>query len=646
MSRVCKRCEHVNSDDAKFCLNCGAMVEIEAEAGADPLVGKILLGRYRVNRTLGEGGMGKVYMAEQKMGTAVRKVAIKTLHPELSGDPQLVARFHRECETVIELHHPNTVQFYDFGELEDKTLFIVMELIEGADLAHVLQNGPIDVARADRLLIQICGSLYEAHQMGIVHRDLKPENVLLTERGGQHDFVKVLDFGIAKRNEAEDGSKAKLTKQGMVLGTPPYMSPEQFSGQSLDFRSDIYSLGVMTYEMLTGHLPFTANTPWEWATKHLTAQPIPLESYPHGAALPEPKKAAIMRALSKNREERHASVIEFMHAFTGIKDAQAAWTMATSAGLSTTGGGFGGEGRPPIGTPQPMGTGGVSQPVGYPTPSGSMPGTGTPATGVGAFGNAPTQPLPATPTTGAMPSQGQSAGSGLAKLVAVAAAAMILFGVAGAGAIYWYISRPPPVTLNTPGPGVHGSAPEGLGVPPQVPSTAPIGPQTDAVTPTDPAPTDPTPTDPTTPTTVEPNPGTTADADPTPTVDDPAPADPEPEPEPEPTRSAMRASHNQPSEAELAAARNALRDAESAMARGDVEAAVRSLAQAQRAVGRRHALVRSMQQVVNRKGSNMVGILLQQGQCGQAQQLYRRLASVGASGGSARFFSPDWCPRP
>ncbi|MCB9617300.1 MAG: protein kinase [Sandaracinus sp.] len=225
MARECQRCSYSNQDEAKFCLQCGAMLEVEVADASDPLIGKILLGRYRVVRVLGEGGMGKVYLAEQKMGTATRKVAIKTLHQELNADPQLVARFHRECETVIELHHPNTVQFYDFGELEDKTLFIVMEFIEGEDLAHRLQRGPVDQPTADKLLIQICGSLHEAHQRGIVHRDLKPENVLLTSRGGQSDFVKVLDFGIAKRSEAEDESKAKLTKQGMVLGTPPYMSP-------------------------------------------------------------------------------------------------------------------------------------------------------------------------------------------------------------------------------------------------------------------------------------------------------------------------------------------------------------------------------------------------------------------------------------
>ena len=131
MSRVCKRCSYENGEEAKFCRECGAMLEIEFDDPENPLLGKIVLGRYRVTELIGEGGMGKVYLAQQKMGNAVRKVAIKTLHPELNRDAQLVARFHRECETVIELTHPNTVKFYDFGELEDQTLVLVMEYIKG-----------------------------------------------------------------------------------------------------------------------------------------------------------------------------------------------------------------------------------------------------------------------------------------------------------------------------------------------------------------------------------------------------------------------------------------------------------------------------------------------------------------------------------
>src|SRR6185369_10381989 len=135
---------------------------------------------------------------------------------------------------------------------------------------------------------QVCGALDEAHMQGIIHRDLKPENIILTDRAGETDFVKVLDFGIAARTESADAQKEqKLTQQGMVLGTPPYMSPEQFTGKALDSRSDIYSLGVMAYEMLTGKLPFEADTPWQWATQHMTAAPKPLEATPNGAALPE-----------------------------------------------------------------------------------------------------------------------------------------------------------------------------------------------------------------------------------------------------------------------------------------------------------------------------------------------------------------------
>jgi serine/threonine-protein kinase len=278
-----------------------------------PWVGRVVGGRFRVTRVLGEGGMGVVYEGEQHMGSTVRKVAIKTLHSHLSKDPSVLARFHRECGTVAQLEHANTIKVYDFGAEADGTLYIAMEFVSGVSLEKVIEtDGPLSPDRTVNIMRQVSGALDEAHALGIIHRDLKPENVVLTERLGQKDFVKVLDFGIASRSESADAAKEqKLTQQGMVLGTPPYMSPEQFTGQALDKRSDVYSLGIMAYQMLTGRLPFSAQTPWQWATEHMTAQPFPLEQIPSAAAVPTAMRAAVMRSLSKEPSKRQATAGEF-----------------------------------------------------------------------------------------------------------------------------------------------------------------------------------------------------------------------------------------------------------------------------------------------------------------------------------------------
>lgn len=279
-------------------------------------VGKVVGGRFKVKRVLGEGGMGIVYEGEQQMGNTVRRVAIKTLHAHLSKDESVLQRFHRECGTVAQLVHPNTIKFYDFGKESDGTLYIAMEFINGQSLDRVLEaDGPMSPARAVKILKQVCGALDEAHDLGVIHRDLKPENIVLTEQLGNRDFVKVLDFGIAARTESADAQReAKLTQQGMVLGTPPYMSPEQFTGVELDRRSDVYSLGVLTYELLTGQLPFSANTPWQWATQHMTAQPFPIDQRPHGGAIPRAMRQAVMRALEKEPAARPATAGEFFGA--------------------------------------------------------------------------------------------------------------------------------------------------------------------------------------------------------------------------------------------------------------------------------------------------------------------------------------------
>jgi serine/threonine protein kinase len=312
MQISCPTCGELNDDAAHFCGSCGSTLA-HGPREIDRLVGQVIGGRYHITRVIAEGGMGVVYAAEQKMGTHVREVAVKTLLPELSRDKTTVARFYRECGTVSQLEHPNTIRVYDFGEAPDGSLFIAMEYVRGEPLgAAIERGGALPVARALHILDQIGGALHEAHELGIVHRDLKPDNIILTERAGERDFVKLLDFGIAARANAGSTHETRLTQQGMVLGTPPYMSPEQFSGGVLNRQSDVYSLGVIAYEMLSGRLPFEAETPWQWAHQHMAVPPPALNP-----ELPVHVCAAVTRALAKRPEERPASARDFVRQLKG-----------------------------------------------------------------------------------------------------------------------------------------------------------------------------------------------------------------------------------------------------------------------------------------------------------------------------------------
>lgn len=315
----CESCEHENIDGARFCAKCGAAIHIAVIGETDPLIGQVIAGRFHVTGVLGEGGMGVVYVGEQQMGTTVRKVAVKTLHQHLSKDSSVQARFNREVGTVAQLEHPNTIKVYDFGTTKDGQLYIAMEFVAGKSLADtLLSSGALSAERTVHIMRQICGALDEAHMQGIIHRDLKPDNIILTDRAGETDFVKVLDFGIAARTESADAQKEqKLTQQGMVLGTPPYMSPEQFTGKPLDSRSDVYSLGVMAYEMVTGKLPFDAETPWEWATQHMTVAPKSFEAVAPTAHIPEGLRQAILKALNKDRTQRQDSARQFFAELSG-----------------------------------------------------------------------------------------------------------------------------------------------------------------------------------------------------------------------------------------------------------------------------------------------------------------------------------------
>jgi eukaryotic-like serine/threonine-protein kinase len=282
----------------------------------DPFIGReILGGEYQVLEKIGTGGMGSVYKASQPAMN--RMVAIKILHPKLANRKDLTSRFRREARAMSQLSHPNTVKVFVYGEMEDDgSLYIVMEMLEGRNLNQtVRKEGPIPSDRAIPILIQVCGALQEAHDLGIVHRDLKPENIFLSRQGGINDYPKVLDFGLAKVTERQmQPGSIILTQEGMVFGTPEFMSPEQAQGKTLDARSDIYSLAVILYELLTGKLPFSAKTPMEYIQKHVTEPIIPLSERVADRQFPKGLDEVMARALSKKPENRFQTAAEFAEA--------------------------------------------------------------------------------------------------------------------------------------------------------------------------------------------------------------------------------------------------------------------------------------------------------------------------------------------
>ena len=316
MAIACSVCSYGNLDHARFCAGCGARLG-QVGAERDLLFGQLIHDRYRIVSVIGEGGMGRVYLAEQQMGAAKRPVAIKVLRG--GQDAVGVSRFTRECELVVQLTHPSTIRFYDFGKLPDGRLYIAMEYVEGRSLAAAIDEGPMPLATVERLVGQIGGALIEAHRRGIVHRDLKPDNILLAHNPDEGEFAKVLDFGIAKQNEPHGGTGAEITSEGLIVGTPAYMSPEQLAAKPLDERSDVYALALIVFEMLTGRRPFEAKTPLEWATAHIS-KPVPsFDDFPSTRLLPESKRAAILHALAKEPGERTHSVRAFLEEFLGAQ---------------------------------------------------------------------------------------------------------------------------------------------------------------------------------------------------------------------------------------------------------------------------------------------------------------------------------------
>jgi eukaryotic-like serine/threonine-protein kinase len=287
----------------------------------DPFIGRdILDGQFKILQKIGSGGMGSVYKAHQPAMN--RMVGVKILHPKLANRKDLVSRFRREARAMSHLAHPNTTKVFLYGELDDGSLYIVMEFLAGKNLNQTVRaEGPFDVKRALPILIQVCGALDEAHKVGIIHRDMKPENIFLCQQAGLKDYAKVLDFGLAKVTEREmrPGSLI-LTQEGMVFGTPEFMSPEQAQGAVLTPASDIYSLAVILYEALTGKLPYEAKSPLEYIQAHVAKKPIGLEERIPGKQFPPLLTTIMDRALAKKPEDRFQTAAEFALAMQAVLD--------------------------------------------------------------------------------------------------------------------------------------------------------------------------------------------------------------------------------------------------------------------------------------------------------------------------------------
>jgi serine/threonine-protein kinase len=276
----------------------------------DAILGRTFFGEYRVVDKLGEGGNGAVYLARQR--SIEQYIALKVLHAEGAVEEEVVARFHREARAISILSHPNIVRVLIFGRTDDDLLCLAMEHVDGRDLRTAMAEADFDELRVIKVMKQVCSAVFEAHELGIVHRDLNPQNILLCAFRGEPDFVKILDFGLAKIQQTDEADPG-LTRKGIVYGTPMYLSPEQARADEVDWRADIYSLGCVLYELMVGVPPFDGATPREIISKQVFEQPTPLADFvPERAS--KTMQAIITRAMSKDPEERFQSGLEMFEA--------------------------------------------------------------------------------------------------------------------------------------------------------------------------------------------------------------------------------------------------------------------------------------------------------------------------------------------
>ena len=302
--KSCTNCGHL-CDRLRFCPNCGQNLHLPKQ---DRLEGTIIAGNYQILEKLSDGAAGAVYRAEQiNLG---KPVAIKLLHPHLQRDPGFQARFQREALAASRLNHPNCISIIDFGQTEQGAPFLVMEYVRGKSLRNLIKEEfPILLSRIVRILSQVCSALDEAHSHQVIHRDLKPDNILIEERRSQKDFVTIVDFGIAKIQSPDPSPQGDqlLTQIGEVRGTPQYMSPEQARGDTLDGRSDLYSVGVIFFEMVTGVVPFEGESPIVILTKHLNHKPPAPSQLRPDLKIPPKVDQSILYCLNKHKKDRPTS---------------------------------------------------------------------------------------------------------------------------------------------------------------------------------------------------------------------------------------------------------------------------------------------------------------------------------------------------
>jgi serine/threonine protein kinase len=302
----------------------------------DPLLGCTLVGRYLIQKKLGEGGMGAVYLATHNL--LEKQVALKVLHGEFARKPDLVERFMQEARAASRIRHENVIDISDFGTTPEGLVFFAMELLQGHDLHEEVARARLagqllPWQRSKRIFLQICAALTAAHALGIIHRDLKPENIYLVDFLGEPDFVKLLDFGIAKLTEVAEGDR-KLTRTGMLFGTPEYMSPEQARGDTVDHRVDVYAMGCILFQLVTGRVPFEAENFMGVLALHLTETPpvIPPEIFDSIGA-PRALAEVIDRALAKDRNQRFATIDELARAVRRVSGDKATGPVVAQASV-------------------------------------------------------------------------------------------------------------------------------------------------------------------------------------------------------------------------------------------------------------------------------------------------------------------------